>query len=462
MPSRFEEWIQHLRRQNDIWALVYGKEWRGVRDHAIGLLEKWHMQAPHKWPLQVLADVWEELHWRFVEELKGELRKIKAMAGRESMTLTDLKFYALMPDEHGHPPLQLPRTFDLENPEGWFMTEVLESLVEQDNKLEPSLVPLEEWRSRQGRGYWDPLDPAVRMQLPRRGGLRRMKAETHESAGEKIKELRAPVTTDKAAKIKDGQDRKGGQEPAQSRGDGDEGRDGHAGGTSWKVPEEMVRVDYTAQEREFADLVKGPDSTMFQHVPQRSHPHPGRGGETAPEEAKRLLQEAQRLADGPVLSILKDSSDDLYAWASTRVANQPDIGLQQLLGEMAQYGLGDLAEEAAKILESHVDEKAGSGRRCRVGDTHWSEDGPGRAQVEIDGVAWAMYDYKEEVMMTEELAGLLGVVAPEIEKRQCVTKVLAAGHLFLETGVLPTMRMSRARHSSFVWSRPGKQPMLKD
>jgi hypothetical protein len=31
--------------------------------------------------------------------------------------------------------------------------------------------------------------------------------------------------------------------------------------------------------------------------------------------------------------------------------------------------------------------------------------------------------------MTEELAGLLGVVVPEVEKRQCVTKILAAGFL---------------------------------
>ena len=45
--------------------------------------------------------MWEELHWRFLEELKEELRKIKRQAGRESMTLQDLKFYALMPDKDG-------------------------------------------------------------------------------------------------------------------------------------------------------------------------------------------------------------------------------------------------------------------------------------------------------------------------------------------------------------------------
>ena len=43
------------------------------------------------------------------------------------------------------------------------------------------------------------------------------------------------------------------------------------------------------------------------------------------------------------------------------------------------------------------------------------------------------------VHMTEELAGLLGVIEPEKEKRQCVTKVLAAGMHLVQHGVTPTM-----------------------
>ena len=32
-------------------------------------LLEWHQAEPHKWPLTVLMDVWEKLHWRFFEEL---------------------------------------------------------------------------------------------------------------------------------------------------------------------------------------------------------------------------------------------------------------------------------------------------------------------------------------------------------------------------------------------------------
>ena len=198
------------------------------------------------------------------------------------MTLTDLKFYALMPDESGNPPLQLPRTFDLENPEGWFMTEVLPRINRRQDRLlwkmtwegtskgrpggaaaggepasgraggedrlslksllGPKLTPEETNRAKDRapvdkdgkllcwgyithlgcsqsncqrshehlRGAFEALDPAVRMQLLRRGGLKRMGQETKETATEKIKELRIAAAKDKDAKVKDGQDRKRG------------------------------------------------------------------------------------------------------------------------------------------------------------------------------------------------------------------------------------------------------------
>lgn len=159
-----------------------------------------------------------------------------------------------------------------------------------------------------------------------------------------------------------------------------------------------------------------------------------------------MLRKAQHLSQGPVLAPLEQASDDLYAWAATRVANEPDLTLIELMEEMIQYGMGYLAEEAAAILES-VDqrEKAGEQRQCTIGSTHWTEDGPGRAVVTIDQAVWQMYDFKEEIYMTEELAGLVGVVTPENEKRQCVTKTIAAGLLRRQLGRLPTMAEVEAK-----------------
>ena len=124
VPSRLEEWESRVRRHTDIWCLTYGEEWRTVKTKAAKLLATWHSSAPHQWPLTVMMDCWEELHWRFAEELKEVLRALKRDAGRETMTLNEVKFHALMPDASGYAWLQLPNTFDLEDPSSWFATEV--------------------------------------------------------------------------------------------------------------------------------------------------------------------------------------------------------------------------------------------------------------------------------------------------------------------------------------------------
>ena len=126
----------------------YGEEWADVREHAVETLSLWHQETPHKWPLQVVMDTWEELHWRFLEEIKELVRQIKKQAKRESLTLQELRFYALLPGPDGAAWLQLPRTFDLLNPEGWFKTE-LEPRIER--KQERTLWRLT-WDGAEERG----------------------------------------------------------------------------------------------------------------------------------------------------------------------------------------------------------------------------------------------------------------------------------------------------------------------
>ena len=236
------------------------------------------------------------------------------------------------------------------------------------------------------RGPFEALDPAVQLQMLRRGGLRRMKAETKESAAEKMKEIRAGVAKDKAAKVQDGKDRRrAGQGEGTKEGE-PEGPEKAGGRVHWEAPEAMIQVDYTHQEKEFADLVAGPDSSVFDHVPREARPHEGRHGSTAPAEAQDMVRKAQALATGPVLGKLQEASDDLYAWASTRVANDPEILFETLMEEMVQYGLGELAAEAAALLEAHGQGmKAGHQARCQLGDTRWEGDGPGRALVHMTG-----------------------------------------------------------------------------
>ena len=517
-PTRFDEWVARVRRQNDVWALVYGAEWKPVRNSALELLSEWHLSSPHKWPLNVVMDLWEELHWRCIEDFKVIIRDLKREIGRETLTLNEIKFHALMPGPDGNAWLVMPSTFDIERPGSWFQDEVLPRIERKQDrllwnmtwqggpkrdrptqgppptaggdgqdhekptikalwgpKLSPEEVnrakdraPLDKngvllcWgnlchvgcsssncqRSHEGlRGSFEALDPCVQMQFLKRGGLRRMRLETKDSVNLKIKDIRTKVDKDKAEKIGDGKRRgskAGKTETEEAKTNQVDQADGESSTKAGEckqvqfqeVPEQFY-VDYT-QEEDVKQYIKGPDPTWGDTANKPTRTHLGRNGESAPEEARKLVQEAQALGRCPTLQRFEGASDDLYAWAAARVAREPQVEAIALLREMATYGLGETAREAAEMLEGEDTGKAGS-QRLDVQEAKWdyASGGPGVGKVLIDGAAWTYYDYKEEVYMTEELASILKIPEPVKEKRQCVTLSLAAGVLLHEHAEVP-------------------------
>ena len=96
--------------------------------------------------------------------------------------------------------------------------------------------------------------------LLKRGGLKRMKAETKESVEQKIKDLRKAIALDKADKIAKPK-RKAGENGPANQGEAEDS--GKAGGQSsravrfWDVPEKLEAVDYTKQE-DVRELMEGP------------------------------------------------------------------------------------------------------------------------------------------------------------------------------------------------------------
>ncbi|CAE7205713.1 unnamed protein product [Symbiodinium sp. CCMP2592] len=391
----------------------------GSAHHALERLLEWHQAEPHKWPLTVLMDVWEELHWRFFEELKETLRLLKKEAGRETMSLPDIKFYALMPNASGTAWLELPRTFDLRFPDGWFMTEVLPRIERKqermlwrltwegtrsakpsthaggeqkpDSPAKPTVKALwgpklstEEVNKAKERALLDQaLDPCVQMQLLRRGGLRRMRPETKDSVTEKIKALRVAVVKDKAAKTTD---RKSGQgDDVQAPGET------RAGG----------------EKEDLREALKGPDRAWLQGGGEANLTAAEATGESAPQEAKDLVARAEALANGPVLGQLRTASDDLFAWAATRVAMNPHASL----------------EEGIQVTE-----------------VVWEPGRPKKATANIEGATWTIWDYREEVRMSEELASMLQQPEEGAEKRQCVTKAIAAGIMWRQRARQPSPR----------------------
>ncbi len=149
------------------------------------------------------------------------------------------------------------------------------------------------------RGQFEQLDPAVRMQLLRRGGLQQMKQETAQTVEVKIKELRQQVAQDKSDKI---------AKPKRKAGEAGEGGSeeptGKAGGEARvkfnEVPEEFEAVDYTRQE-DVQELVQGPDGLWGVPQPHQERPHEGGDEKASSEKAKELVTKARQLSSGPAV-----------------------------------------------------------------------------------------------------------------------------------------------------------------
>ena len=270
----------------------------------------------------------------------------------------------------------------------------------------------------------------------------------------KIKDIRSKMRVEKTDKIQDGKKRaKAGSTTAAvgtESGGQEVTEDGRAGGEGpkvrfWDVPEEF-EVDYTKGE-DLKDVIQGPDYAWHRDVHRDLPPHHGRDGTSAPQEAKHLVQKAQELGKSPALQALEGATDDLYAWAAARVAREPGVELSSLLQEMATYGMGELAREAAELLEQREGTKAGSARLV-VRDTLWAEGQPGQGSVELDGTTWRLWDYQEDVMMTEDLAALLHLPEVSIERRQCVTITIAAMVEWKEKGRRPSVEQVQTRAQS--------------
>lgn len=113
-----------------------------------------------------------------------------------------------------------------------------------------------------------------------------MKVETKDSVNAKIKDIRQRLSKDKSEKVADGKKRSSSKAGHQDHTveEGEEVLNSKAGGGApkqvqfWEPPEEF-QVDYTKEEHELQDLVKGPDLGWVENVFRPHRTHGGRDGE---------------------------------------------------------------------------------------------------------------------------------------------------------------------------------------
>ena len=118
-PPTLAEWHRHVTNEVRAWGLVYGDEHRRERELARDRLERLHERDPYQYPFHWLTATWEELWWRWWEELKDLLRLMQLELGTASLTKDLLSQHALAPTGGG-PRLRLPTTFQLDDPRAYY------------------------------------------------------------------------------------------------------------------------------------------------------------------------------------------------------------------------------------------------------------------------------------------------------------------------------------------------------
>ena len=170
--------------------------------------------------------------------------------------------------------------------------------------------------------------------------------------------------------------------------------EGRRGGTreappAWNVPAELAQIDPTEMEEDLRLLVKGPDKTWLQDHHQARREASVAAQSQAESEAADLAQRWQSIATSPMVEPLKEASDQRFAYAVSRLAHAegPAAPLEAILSECTYSACAELAEEAARVLDTLP--RVGEERVPTVALTPptWTgaEEGPGRGTLTMFG-----------------------------------------------------------------------------
>lgn len=124
------EWTRNASAQIWAFSLVTGREHIRERLEARDQLLEMHEHCPHRYPCEWVWDVWEELWWRWGEELREESSRLLRSLATDSPTKDELRWAAMTPDAGGEANLHFPSTFQLQDPDAYFL-QVVEPRVQR-------------------------------------------------------------------------------------------------------------------------------------------------------------------------------------------------------------------------------------------------------------------------------------------------------------------------------------------
>ena len=120
-------WLRAAQRQSWVTSLVWGQEWFTIWNDCATSLNDLSESSPDEWPVYEVQSVWEELWARFIEEFRElDAEVVRMLGGLGNPTFEQIRFHCTAPDAEGVPWLSMPRTFDLEDPEGYFQLVIVD------------------------------------------------------------------------------------------------------------------------------------------------------------------------------------------------------------------------------------------------------------------------------------------------------------------------------------------------
>eukprot|EP00971_Amphidinium_carterae_P345152 6485941-Amphidinium_carterae.1 len=277
----------------------------------------------------------------------------------------------------------------------------------------------------------------VQAQVIRRGGLRQGKKVPVGDIDGRVAQLRTAAKAEEAAKKADGGSRKTG-----------ELCEVHPTLLAW---EDGRLPAFTDAERELHELCYAPHSQWLQDVDTTSShevwPNPQElvlSGEHLKSEVKELPETWPTSFDqnptgirGPASEA--DCSPEMSCYLHARQTLDPAKPLSEFLREAVERGAPILAKEASKLLDRA--QRAGEGGpRVEISPTTWADvNVPGNGTIKFAHREMPLYDYGEQLPLSQHLRDQLQLPEDRPERRQCLLRCVAGGLLLAHTGKVPNM-----------------------
>ena len=493
-----ETWKINAINTARMFAAVYEEELLQERLGAIEYLRSLHIDYPHKYTLTFIRSTWGTLNYRWTQELRDMTNVLRMRAQVERPTFSQLRPIGMtIVTATGITRHQRPKTFDLQDPHGYFVTEILRRMNEEKELNErkayhsvggrtgnprvgavaptvelpgPPMAPAERriagkeapktasgdricWnynshlgcddqtctRAHQFYKNFEQLPYALKIELAKRFGFKKRQKLSAEQVSSQIKSLRQNAQ----AEIDRNRTQPG------VRGDTNPMQDpARRVGKTEPFPSCLVDLDYTDQGGELRKAIHQPSIQFGSQTPQEEFNHPTTpilvepsGGDPLLVEPLQLLEKVKK---APELSFLSNNSPHLSTYVTARVMQDFRHGLsdtresvRRALLTASTEGVETLKREAGVILDSHNRSGKSAVQFSNTDMVSFSAprgDGVGTVtDMTLRGRTYSVYDFGDTLPVIADDPSNEVYGSKGPDKNKCLLLHIAASYIRLGT-----------------------------